>query len=317
MSIVSGSSREDGKATRAVGADELSELIARLRDTSLVDDLKREWGKIHVSIEIFLDCIYAEAFTALEILQWARVQLPGGGTGSPLDLPRESTTFLEVGAGAGLFSSFLQLHGYRVCALEPAAQAFEYSHDLCRRLQRIFGITLNQLQLEGRGLDPAVHGKFDVIFSVNVVEHFQPLQENLAGMARALSDRGTMVHTCPNYWVPYEPHFRLPLVPIWPQTTRYLVPARIRESGLWKSFNFVNYGDIVDYANRNGLRASFRQSALATTLRRLDTDPAFALRHRGPVKTIGKIMNRVGLTSLLERLPDRWSTPMTFQLDRR
>jgi SAM-dependent methyltransferase len=290
-----------------IGVEELSQQIALLRSSSLLEDLQRDWRDVDFPIDTFLDIIYAEAFTALEILQWA----------NPRILDEENDLrFLEVGAGAGLFSLFLQRHGYRVCALEPSAQGFEYSQDLCQRLQRLLGVSLNLLPLEARQLDANANETFDVIFSVNVVEHFQPLGANLEGMARVLSERGTMVHTCPNYWVPYEPHFRLPLVPFWPAATARLLPKRVSRSGLWKSFNFVNYGDIQDYAKRHQLEASFRRSALATTLRRLDSDPAFALRHRGPVKTVGKLLNRFGLTNLLERLPDRWSTPMTFQLSR-
>jgi hypothetical protein len=59
------------------------------------------------------------------------------------------------------------------------------------------------LPLEARELDPERH-----IFSVNIIEHFQPLDDNLDGLARVMKSNGVQVHTCPKYHVPYEP-------PIW------------------------------------------------------------------------------------------------------
>jgi SAM-dependent methyltransferase len=265
--------------------------------------LRRDWRNVDFPIETFLDIIYAEAFTALEILEWS------GLLGNP-----DQRRFLEIGAGAGLFSLFLQRQGYSITALEPSAQGFEYSHDLCQRLQRLFATELRVLPVAAEDLDPKTHGCFDVIFSVNVVEHFQPLWPNLDGMARALSPRGSMVHTCPNYWVPYEPHFRLPLIPLAPAWTRFLLSNRVRQSGLWKSFNFVNYGSVRRYAARYRWKLKFRSSLLASALRRLDSDTAFSYRHRGLVRTFGRLFNRTGITGLLERLPDQLSTPMTFRL---
>src|SRR6185369_16311116 len=92
-------------------------------------------------------------------------------------------------------------------------------------------------------LDPARDGLFDVIFSINVLEHCQPLPETVLALSKVLAPGGMMIHTCPNYRVPYEPHFRLLLVPFAPRLTARLIP-RLASDPLWQSLNFVTAGDL-------------------------------------------------------------------------
>ena len=37
---------------------------------------------------------------------------------------------------------------------------------------------------------------------------------------------GAMIHMCPNYFVPYEPHFGIPLIPFAPRATQRFFRAR-------------------------------------------------------------------------------------------
>jgi hypothetical protein len=47
-----------------------------------------------------------------------------------------------------------------------------------------------------------------------------------------------MIHLCPNYTIPYEPHFRRLLVPFIPSA---LAPVRpdLKRNDLWRSLTFV------------------------------------------------------------------------------
>ena len=76
-------------------------------------------------------------------------------------------------------------------------------------------------------------------------------------MRSVLAPAGSMVHTCPNYHVPYEPHFGIPLVPGVPSATRFVLPGRIASSGLWRSLNFVTSTGLRRTARRAGLTVEF------------------------------------------------------------
>ena len=52
----------------------------------------------------------------------------------------------------------------------------------------------------------------------------------LEALDALLSPGGMMIHHCPNYTVPFEPHFGIPLVPGAPERTAALLPDRIRST---------------------------------------------------------------------------------------
>jgi 2-polyprenyl-3-methyl-5-hydroxy-6-metoxy-1,4-benzoquinol methylase len=215
---------------------------------------------------------------------------------------------LEVGAGSGTVTAFLKAQGANIVGLEPVRNSYE-GFDPIRLGLEAEGCDLELLHLQAEELDPAGLGQFDFIFSVNVIEHFQPLESNLDGMAGVLSPGGRMLHTCPNYRVPYEPHLRTPLIPADPGLTARLRPA-LRAEPVWGTLNWVTVGAIRRFARRHNLALTFRSGQLSRTLERLSYDPAFATRQ----KTLARVTGMPGIKRALRLLPTTWSTPMTFDL---
>jgi SAM-dependent methyltransferase len=215
---------------------------------------------------------------------------------------------LEVGAGSGAVTAFLRKQGGDIVGVEPARDSYE-GFDPIRLGLMADGYDPGLVALRAEELDPRYVGQFDCIFSVNVIEHFQPLDANLDGIARVLAPGGRMVHTCPNYRVPYEPHLRTLLVPAAPGWTERLRPS-VCEDPVWETLNWVTVGTIRRFARRHGLALNFRPGQLSRTLRRLDYDPAFARRQQ----TLARIVRIPGVTTALRLLPTTWSTPMTFDL---
>jgi 2-polyprenyl-3-methyl-5-hydroxy-6-metoxy-1,4-benzoquinol methylase len=224
--------------------------------------------------------------------------------------PTRAARMLEVGAGAGVVAAFLFEQGADLLAIEPAASGFERFEPVRVLLAERAPMPMIE-PLTADQLDPATHGLYDVIFSVNVLEHMQPLEPNLDALAAVLAPGGRMIHTCPNYRVPYEPHFRIPLVPGRPALTR-LVARRASRDPIWKSLNWIGAGDIVRFADRHGLELRFLPGQLAAALHRLRYDEAFARRQHGPIVTVLRLADASGLARLLARLPPAWMTPMTF-----
>jgi SAM-dependent methyltransferase len=228
--------------------------------------------------------------------------------------PTQDLRILEVGAGAGVAATFLQQQGADVVAIEPLAEGFE-SFAAVRwllaeqvRVPPIEPLAAEQLQ-------PGLHGEFALIFSVNVLEHMRPLGANLEALASVLGPGGRMIHTCPNYRVPYEPHYRIPLVPGWPALTG-LIARRARHEPTWDSLNWITAGDVKRFARRHAFSARFQPGELAAAVERLRNDNAFARRQRGLVAVAAPILDRLGLLGVLGRLPPSFSTPMTFTLTR-
>jgi 2-polyprenyl-3-methyl-5-hydroxy-6-metoxy-1,4-benzoquinol methylase len=137
---------------------------------------------------------------------------------------------LEVGAGLGLLSLYLSIRGYDVVALEPVGRGYGFFHVVREAIARESpwplprGLEIGAEQLRASGAGP-----FDLIFSIHVLEHVQDLPAVVDGMLSVLAVDGRMVHLCPNYTVPYEPHFGFPLLPGRPGAVAGLFREKIAE----------------------------------------------------------------------------------------
>ncbi|MBV9549409.1 MAG: methyltransferase domain-containing protein [Alphaproteobacteria bacterium] len=272
-----------------------------LLDSATAARLAREaeCGAPHAAL--YLRTLVAEAHLGLNLLHWAGF--------------RDGMRVLEVGAGAGFLTAFLQASGVNLTAIEPVAQGFDITLAARTTVAQATGSAPSILTLEARQLDAAHHGLFDLIFSVNVVEHFQPLAKNLDGMRRVMAPGGIQAHTCPNYRVPYEPHYGIILLPFVPACTPFA--TKLRRDGLWRSLNFITAGNVRHYGKENGLNVTFQPGLLAEALRRLQNERVFAERHPEWVHHLAAALDWSGLTQLLSLVPAGLATPMTFRLQRK
>ncbi len=220
---------------------------------------------------------------------------------------------LEVGSGVGILSAFLAETGYDIVAIEPSATGFAFMSRIAESVAS--GVRLDTefraLPLMVHQLHPDHQGSFDLIYSVNVVEHIASLDEAFGAMTRLLRDDGSMVHFCPNYTVPYEPHFGIPLVPFWPAVTQYLFPSvKTRHPGLWESLNFVTARRLERLSRVCGLTMSLDEKVMANAVRRLTSDPIYRSRQNRLVAGAMTCFASLGGLRVLDALPPSWTSPM-------
>lgn len=219
---------------------------------------------------------------------------------------------LEVGAGIGLLSLILRSAGFDVLPLEPGSGGFGFNATAGRLLRERVGMTeLKVLDIGVQDLDPEQHGQFDLIFSVNVLEHIPDLAGAFAGMRRVLARGGVMRHTCPNYLLPYEPHYGILLVPFLPRATAWFKPS-LRNDEVWESLNFVTLGQVKRLCRQHGLTYAFESGALYQAFERLGTDKAFRARQPAWLRATMKTLEVTGGLKLIKHMPAAISTPMTF-----
>jgi 2-polyprenyl-3-methyl-5-hydroxy-6-metoxy-1,4-benzoquinol methylase len=85
----------------------------------------------------------------------------------------------EVGSGIGAVTACLRADGHEVVAIEPVGPGFEDMLLLQRAIEAAVAAlqpgpassNAPPLPIGVDDLDPAVHGRFDVVFSANVLEH--------------------------------------------------------------------------------------------------------------------------------------------------
>lgn len=223
----------------------------------------------------------------------------------------KSHRVLEVGSGMGLLAGYLNSIGINITALEPGLGGFSVSTALADAVAGSPEFkTLKRLNVSAEELSQKDYEEFDFIYSVNVLEHIPELEKAMQGMRNVLTKQGKMMHTCPNYTVPYEPHFGIPLIPFFPRLTPFIY-SQCKNSELWDSFNFITASQIERICSRNSMNIRFDASVLHRSFLRLEEDPEFLKRQSNSlVGTIFKILKSTGLINITRFIPAKLATPM-------
>jgi 2-polyprenyl-3-methyl-5-hydroxy-6-metoxy-1,4-benzoquinol methylase len=262
-----------------------------LREEDCIDFIAKHLCEDTEGTAAKLEHFIAEAFLTLDLIK---------------DCDLENLRILEVGAGAGLLAAQLEMHGLNVYSIEPIDPWFNaLSEYLQLDKNRRLGISIEDL-------DPNSNGLFDLIISNNVLEHVADFKHCLMHLSKQLSPNGVMVHNLPNYVIPFEPHYCIPLIPIVPSLTRYFIPRKWKESDLWKSFNFATYFQARSSARVANGEVIFRKGLLAKQFVRLRQDKEFARRH-GWLKVISQVIIFFRIDFLLAHLPPWSVTPMVIE----
>lgn len=234
---------------------------------------------------------------------------------------RTNANVLEIGSGLGIISVFLASLGHRVTSLEPSASGFNLMSEFRQALHPRFVAVSNaasfHLPKEVRGLaeEARLPKDFhDFAFSINVLEHVDSPRTVISRVSQTIKSGGVQWHTCPNYAVPYEPHFGILLVRK-PKTKRdYFVPNSIRRSDLWQTLNFISYSEVLRIATSQHLKVTFDPGLGRRSYERALNDERFRHRHRLLVTSIS-LLPRSLLARLMGLLPARFSSPMAFSLE--
>ena len=104
--------------------------------------------------------------------------------------PLLGKTAIDVGCGAGLLAEPLARLGAQVTAVDAAAELIDVARD--HAAGQGLAIDYRAVGVE------AVEGKFDLVTSMEVVEHVAEPQQFIDGLAQRLADGGLMILSTPN-----------------------------------------------------------------------------------------------------------------------
>jgi len=266
--------------------------MLRLVDTSKVSNMA---GQDENHINFIFNLVKDEAKQTLQLLR---------GVSLPMD-----ARILEVGAGYGLASICLAMMGFSVTALEPGGIAFEDYVGTSAAFAQMCEVEIEHLESGAETACFIDKPLFDIIISNNVLEHVHEIERAISNLTTALKRSGIMVHSCPNYSFPYDPHFGLPLVPFFPAATKYFLPKRISKSSLWNSLNFITARRVKKMFRNHGLYVYFRKGTMTAGISRVRNEQIFAARHQ----TLHKLFSNdvvFGITRRIMRVPVLAATPM-------
>ncbi len=213
---------------------------------------------------------------------------------------KAGSAVLEVGCGSGILMAMLSevRASLRFEGIEPFGDGFKNLTELNSFLKDK-GLAIHNVGFE----DYVSDAKYDLIYLVNVFEHLDSWQHFLEFVERHLTDSGVCVVLCPNYNVPYESHFRIPIL-INKQITGKAFAKSIAAfeeknncHGLWDSLNFVKLSDVKKRTRDSRLSLTMNDKISEDLIDRIATDDEFRKRQR-VVGSIGVAMKKFGFLKL-------------------
>ena len=113
-------------------------------------------------------------------------------------------------------------------------------------------------------------GRYDVIFTIHVLEHMRDPLRALENMYQSLKQPGFLLAVCPNYDVPLEPHLGIFLVGLSKSLNARIYARRIAtKSKVWDGLFFVRYSRLRQYLDENRIRYAFNRSMVRDMFQQL------------------------------------------------
>ena len=161
--------------------------------------------------------------------------------------------------------------------------------------------------------------RYDFIWSINVFEHLDNWREGIAKVHSLLNDGGRCLILCPNYFIPYEPHFSLPIIG-GKSLTHSLFRNRIARhensrnaEGLWDSLNLITAGKVLSYCKSQNIQVSLDATVMRRVYRRFSSSDDIGKRH-GWIGWLVKFFEKVGITRIASSIPPSFQPYMAITL---
>ena len=223
---------------------------------------------------------------------------------------------LEIGGGLHILSSYLQEKGYKITSVEPG----NFTSYVIQLRKNIIEV-LKPTNLVNTYLENYIENKkFDLIFSINVLEHVSSVENHLNTQINFLLDKNSIcLIRCPNYNVPYESHFFKFFVPLFPQFTF----KHIHKKELINLYGFERYNDILKNLNFNCKYTTIKKlfkikihNPFVEIFNRISEDEIFRNRmfKSKLIKFLYKFLYKSNLKILFNFYPKRYYPYLIFEI---
>lgn len=154
---------------------------------------------------------------------------------------------LVVGAGTG--AEFVVFHkkGAEVYGLEPNNNAVNILKTKCEK----YGIDFSRVAKSTAEKLPYPDESFDFVYCYTVLEHVQNVNKALFEMVRVVRVGGRVFIETPNYWMPYDAHYKIFMPTFLPKIfIKWYLWLRRRPTAFIDTINFILCNKILDVIRR-------------------------------------------------------------------
>ena len=150
---------------------------------------------------------------------------------------------LEIGSGYGMFVVVsIRDFGADCFGVEPGSAGFADASSIAYRVLKLHGLDPSRIIMGTGEALPLRSESFDLVYSLNVLEHVQDPRSVIEEAVRILKPGGCMFFVVPNYGSFWEGHYGLLWVPyISHSLARWYVRLFGKDPAYLDSLQFINY----------------------------------------------------------------------------
>ena len=205
---------------------------------------------------------------------------------------------IEVGSGIGLLSLHLASMGFEVTAFEPQSSGFNQMNAMRSLISENWKPSAPNVEFREASLNQTTQLEklADYIFAINVIEHVHDFDELITHAVKAKTPGATMRIVCPNYSIPYEPHFNIPII-FTKGITQFIFRHKIRSSKIpnsvefWRDLSWPTQRGLKKILNSKGWHVEFSRDATNEYLNRAFNDSDFIARKGRIVGSLFKVIS--------------------------
>jgi len=207
---------------------------------------------------------------------------------------------IEVGSGIGLLSLHLASIGFEMTAFEPQSSGFNQMNEMRSLISENWNPPVPQVDFREviLGSETKLDKMADYIFAINVIEHVHDYENLIAHAIKAKTPNAVLRIICPNYLIPYEPHFNIPII-FTKRITKFIFGYKIRGSKIpnseefWEDLSWPTQRGLKKTFKSNGWSFEFSRDATDAYLNRVLADSDFIIRKGLLVGSLFKIISRL------------------------
>ncbi len=205
---------------------------------------------------------------------------------------------IEVGSGIGLLSLHLASLGFEVTAFEPQSSGFNQMNAMRSFISENWKPSAPQVEFREASLNQTTQLEklADYIFAINVIEHVHDFEELITQAVKAKTPEATMRIVCPNYSIPYEPHFNIPII-FTKRITKFIFGHKIHNSKIpdsdefWGDLSWPTQKKLKRILKSKGWNVEFSRDATHEYLNRAFSDSDFIVRKGRIIGSLFKLIS--------------------------
>ena len=205
---------------------------------------------------------------------------------------------IEVGSGIGLLSLHLASLGFEVTAFEPQSSGFNQMNAMRSLISENWKPSAPQVEFREASLNQTTQLEklADYIFAINVIEHVHDFEELITHAVKAKTPEATMRIVCPNYSIPYEPHFNIPII-FTKRITKFIFGHKIHNSKIpdsdvfWGDLSWPTQKKLKKILKSKGWNVEFSRDATHEYLNRAFSDSDFIVRKGRIIGSLFKLIS--------------------------